>query len=302
MKLIDKENKNTAYISYIFALLIFGTNGLLVANISLESSQIVLMRTLIGGAFLTILVFFFGGFDKANIKKERIPLIFGGICLGLNWAMLFSAYRLLNVSLATLIYYGGPMLVLLTSPIILKEKLSSRKIISIFIVAIGLIFISGSIVTSGMEKSGLFVAVLSALFYGGLIIFNKQITQTSGLQTAAIELDVAFLVMVLYLGLTIGFPKIGKADLPCIAIIGFVNTGLAYLLYFFGLQKLSGQTVALLSYIDPTSALIFSSIFLNETMTKVQVIGSILILGGAIFAEIKNKNIKTKFANRKNNI
>ncbi len=122
------------------------------------------------------------------------------------------------------------------------------------------------------------------------------------MQTAAIELDVAFLVMVLYLGLTIGFPKIGKADLPCIAIIGFVNTGLAYLLYFFGLQKLSGQTVALLSYIDPTSALIFSSIFLNETMTKVQVIGSILILGGAIFAEIKNKNIKTKFANRKNNI
>lgn len=282
-------NKNIAYISYILALLIFGTNGLLVANISLETSQIVLMRTLLGGGLLTILVLFSGGFDREKIKKEKLALIFGGVCLGLNWAMLFAAYRLLNVSLSTLIYYGGPMLVLLFSPLLLKEKLTPRKIISVIIVAIGLVFISGSIVKGGMNSKGLVFAILSAIFYGALIVFNKQITQTSGLLTAAIELDIAFLVLVIYTSLTVGFPEISKGDLPYIGIIGFINTGVAYLLYFFGLQKLSGQSVALLSYIDPVSALIFSSLFLQEHMSTLQITGSVLIIGGAIFGEIKRK-------------
>jgi drug/metabolite transporter (DMT)-like permease len=290
MGIKESNRKNMAYVLYIISLLIFGTNGILVAHISLESSQIVLMRTLIGGVLLTIFVFMRGGFDRNNIKEERLPIIFGGIALGLNWVMLFSAYRLLNVSLSTLIYYVGPILVLLFSPLLLKEKLTGRKIVSVIIVGIGLICISGSIVIAGMNSTGLLFAILSALFYAALIVFNKQITRTSGLQTAAIELDIAFVVVLIYVLLTAGLPQINKSDLPYIAIIGFINTGLAYVLYFFSLQKLSGQSVALLSYVDPVSALLFSAIFLHEAMTPVQIIGSVLIIGGAIFGEIRKNN------------
>ena len=45
-------------------------------------------------------------------------LLLGGTALGLNWVALFEAYKLLNVSLATLIYYVGPILVILLSPIL----------------------------------------------------------------------------------------------------------------------------------------------------------------------------------------
>lgn len=287
-----RTNQNIAYIVYIIALLIFGTNGILAAHISLEGSQIVLMRTLIGGLLLTSLVIFRGGFDREKIKKERLPIFFGGAALGLNRAMLFAAYGLLNVSLSTLIYYVGPILVLVFSPILLQEKLTKRKVMSVIFVGIGLLCISGSIVLAGMNTKGLLVAFLSALFYAALIVFNKQINETSCLQTAAIELDVAFFVVLVYVLLTAGLPKITKSDLPYICIIGFVNTGLAYLFYFFSIQKLSGQSVALLSYVDPVSALIFSAIFLKEEMTLVQIIGSILIIGGAIFGEIKKKDIK----------
>lgn len=278
---------NRAYLSYIAALLIFGTNGILVSNISLEGSQIVLMRTLIGGLFLTVFVLLRGGFDKYNLRRERVQIILGGAALGLNWVMLFSAYRILNVSISTLIYYAGPILVLLFSPFLLNESLTQRKIISVIIVAVGLICISGSVVTNGMNLKGLIFAILSAIFYAMLIIFNKKISLTSGLQTAAIELDIAFLVVLIYVLVTSTLPKINSSDLPYIAIIGFLNTGIAYLLYFYGIQKLSGQSVALLSYVDPVSALIFSSIFLNETMSFVQIVGSILIIGGAIYGEIK---------------
>lgn len=281
------NKKYLSYGMYILSLLIFGTNGLYVAHISLESSQIVLMRTLMGGLLLNCLVLAFGGFDKQSLRQDWRPILLGGTALGLNWVTLFEAYKLLNVSLATLIYYVGPILVLLFSPILFNEKLTGRKILSVFIVAIGLICISGSIVVTGMNLTGLLLAVASALLYAGLIVFNKHITHTNGLQTAAMELDVAFVVTLAYTLWTAGIPQITGRDLPYIALLGFINTGLAYLLYFSSIQKLSGQSITLISYLDPVSALLFSALLLQEIMTPVQLLGAVLIIGGAMLGEIQ---------------
>ena len=285
----EPGSRGLSYGMYILAMLIFGTNGLLVARISIASSQIVLMRTLIGGLLLTGIVLLRGGFDREAVRAERVQLLCGGIALGLNWVALFEAYRLLNVSLATLIYYVGPMLVLLFSPLLFREKLTGRKLISVLAVAVGLVCISGSIAAGGMSAKGLLTAIVSALFYASLIVFNKRIVRTGGLQTAALELDIAFVVVLLYVLLTVGLPRPPASDLPFLAAIGLINTGLAYLLYFSGLQKLPAQSVALISYIDPVSALLFSALLLQESLTPVQTLGAVLIIGGAMFGELKNR-------------
>ena len=285
-----KRTLRLSYGMYILSMLIFGTNGILVHHISLASSQIILMRTLIGGLLLTLIVLLRGGFDRAGIRADLLPLLLGGSVLGLNWVALFEAYRQLNVSLATLIYYVGPILVLLFSPVLFREKLNSRKITSVVLVAIGLVCISGSIALRGMSMRGLLTAVVSALFYAAVIIFNKRITHTGGMQTAALELDIAFVIVLIYMMLTVGPPHPAVSDIPWIAVIGLVNTGLAYLLYFSGLQKLPAQSAALISYVDPVSALVFSALFLHETMTPVQILGAVLIIGGAVFGELKSRN------------
>ena len=285
MKDFGRSHKAIYYICYLLAMLIFGTNGLLVANISLQASQIVLFRTLIGGILLTAIVILRGGFDRSAVREEAIPLLCGGAALGLNWIALFQAYQLLNVSLATLIYYVGPMLVLVLSPLLFREKMNGTRIAAALVVALGLICISGSITRSGMSVRGLAVAIVSALFYATLIVFNKRIVRTGGLQTAAIELDVAFAVVLVYVLLTAGLPVPQKHEIPTLFILGAVNTGLAYLLYFSGLQKIPGQSVALLSYIDPVSALFFAAVFLQEAMSPVQILGAVLIIGGALLGE-----------------
>ena len=265
----SSKAKPIHYGVYILSMLIFGTNGYF--------------------AMLTLLVLAQGGFDREAVRSERKWLILGGAALGANWVALFEAYRLLNVSLATLIYYVGPMLVLLLSPMLFREQLTGRKIAAICLVAVGLICISGSIAFGGLSAGGLVTAIVSALFYSSLIIFNKRIVRTSGMQTAAIELDVAFVVVLVYVLLTVGLPHPEKSALPYILVIGLVNTGLAYLLYFSGLQKLPGQSVALISYVDPVSALLFSAVLLHETMTPVQLLGAVLIIGGAMFGELRKK-------------
>ena len=274
---------------YVLAMLIFGTNGIIVSHISIQASQVVLMRTLIGGVVLTALVLLRGGFDLRAVRAEKRSLLLGGAALGFNWVALFEAYRLLNVSLATLIYYVGPMLILLLSPVLFHERLNGTKITALCLVAVGLVCISGSIAFGGMNAAGLLTAIVSALFYAALIVFNKRIVRTGGMQTAAIELDVAFVVVLLYVLLTGGLPRPLASDWPWIAVIGLVNTGLAYLLYFSGLQKLPAQSVAMLSYVDPVSALVFSSVFLHEAMTPVQMLGAVLIIGGAMFGELRRR-------------
>lgn len=282
------ESKFLYYGMYILSMLIFGTNGYYVTNISLEGSQIVLFRTLTGGILLTAMAVLRGGFDRPSFRLDAVPLLCGGVALGLNWVALFEAYRLLNVSLATLIYYVGPVLFLLSSPVLFHERLSGKKLVAVCVVLIGLVCISGSIVAGGMRSAGLLAAVMSALFYATLIAFNKRVARTGGMQTAAIELDVAFVVVFLYVMLTTAFPRPQAADLPYLTVIGVVNTGLAYFLYFSGLQKLPGQTVALLSYVDPVSALVFSALLLHETLTPAQLLGTVLIIGGAMFGEMSD--------------
>ena len=200
------------YAVYILSLLLFGTNGLYVARISVASSHIVLFRTLIGGFALTALVALRGGLDRNSLKAELLPLVVGGVALGLNWVALFGAYRLLNVSLATLVYYVGPMLVILFSPLLFRERLTGAKVIAILIVAAGLVLISGSIAFGGLNPAGLLTAAGSALFYAALIVFNKRIRKLSGLQTAAIELDIAFAVVLVYVLLTSGLPHPVRAS------------------------------------------------------------------------------------------
>ena len=277
------------YAMFLLALLLFGTNGLYVARLHLASCHIVLFRTLIGGLVLTALVLLRGGFDRGAVRDERWMLLLGGAALGLNWIALFESYRLLNVSLATLIYYVGPMLVILFSPLLFRERLTGIRLVAVGLVGIGLLFISGSIAAGGLRLTGLLAAAAAALFYAALIVFNKRVRKTSGLQTAAIELDVAFVVVLVYALLTAGLPRPTRAELPWLLAIGLINTGLAYLLYFTGLQKLPAQSVARISYLDPVSALFFSAVFLKESMTAPQLLGAVFILGGALLGELSGK-------------
>ena len=81
------------YGMYILAMLIFGLNGYLAAHIHLTGSQVVLLRTLIGGTMLTLLVLFQGGFDRESVRSERKWLLLGGMlytlgCLFYLWKRL----------------------------------------------------------------------------------------------------------------------------------------------------------------------------------------------------------------------
>ena len=283
-------------ILFVASMVIFGTNGLIVANISLGSAEIVLMRTFLGSLFLLAIVLVKRSFSFADLKADLIPATIGGAALGLNWVLLFSAYRSAGVGLSTLTYYCGPIIVLALSPVLFKEKLTWNKLLAIAAVAVGMFCITGDIEPGSDVQTGILFGGGAALLYASLIVANKRVKRLSGLNCAMYELIVAFFVVLIYLvASNVKLPVIPAAeDIVWVLVIGLVNTGLAYYLYFSSLQKLPGQTVALVCYIDPLTALLVSGAFLGEKLFAVQIAGAVLILGGACLGELKFKKTENK--------
>lgn len=289
-------SRSKSLIFFIASMVIFGTNGLIVANISLGSAEIVLMRTFLGSLFLLAVVLVKRSFSFADLKADLVPATIGGAALGLNWVLLFSAYRSAGVGLSTLTYYCGPIIVLALSPVLFKEKLTWNKLLAIAAVAVGMFCITGDIEPGSDVQTGILFGGGAALLYASLIVANKRVKRLSGLNCAMYELIVAFFVVLIYLvASNVKLPVIPAAeDIVWVLVIGLVNTGLAYYLYFSSLQKLPGQTVALVCYIDPLTALLVSGAFLGEKLLAVQIAGAVLILGGACLGELKFKKTENK--------
>lgn len=279
------------YVMYIVSLLIFGSNGVFAAHIDLSSAEIVCMRTLIGSAALIlVLLASRTKVDWLIMKREAAKLVAAGICLGVNWALLFEAYKLMSVSIATLTYYTAPIIVLLLSPVLLKEKQGARAYIGMAAAVVGLVLAVGVGDTS-VTAQGLLVGLGSAVFYAGLIVFNKKIVGVTGLTLTTVEMVIAAYVMLPYVLLSggrVGFPADTEGTL-CLIFLCLVNTGLACWLYFSSMNKLPARAVALFGYVDPVSALIFSAVFLGDRLGFAQIAGAVLVFAGAAFGQSRPK-------------
>lgn len=280
-----------AKMKVITAMLIFGTIGLFVKNIPLASSEIALYRGFFGSTFLLlVLVLNKRSLSWKNIKENAGILFYSGTAIGFNWILLFEAYRYTTISNATLSYYMAPLFVVLASPFILKEKLTGFKIGCVFLALIGMYFIveKGTMNGSGYNHSlGILYGIGAALLYASVILSTKFLKDIASLETTIIQLMTASLVLAPYVFLKEGFNvgSISGTSFVYLLLLGIIHTGLAYALYFSALQVLKGQTVAILSYIDPISAVILATIFLNERMTIIQLIGGFFILSAAFLSE-----------------
>lgn len=277
----------------ITSMTIFGTLGLFVRNIPVSSGELALYRAVL--AALLIAVFLLLTKQRipfSRIKKEVPLLLASGIAMGINWILLFEAYKYTTVSVATLSYYFAPVIVTIVCPVLFQEKLTGKQILCFVMSTIGLVLITGiGEVGSGRDFVGILFGLGAAAFYATVILLNKFIKNVEGIHRTFLQFLAAILILVPYVILTSGV-TLGSLDgigWINLLIVGLVHTGVTYCLYFSSLKELPGQKAAILSYIDPLVAVLISVTVLGEAMTLWQVIGGMLILGFTLWNEIAPK-------------
>ncbi|MCR4676345.1 MAG: DMT family transporter [Sphaerochaetaceae bacterium] len=272
---------------FIISMLIFGTIGVFRRFIPLPSAFLAFSRGILGGLFLLLL---------GKGRGEKIPrrslagLVVSGMLIGFNWMLLFEAYNYTTVAVATLCYYMQPTIVVLLSPLIFGEKLTAKKALCAAVAIAGMVLVSGVSEGSAGGSEGLkgiAFGLGAAVLYASVIIMNKKIEGINPYRKTTVQLLSAGLVMVPYLLVSGGFSSLEftPVSVVLLLIVGIFHTGMAYAMYFGSMEKLSVQSVALLSYIDPVSALFFSAFILGEPLSTAGVIGAVMIIGSAIVSE-----------------
>ena len=277
----------------IASMTIFGTLGPFVRNIAVSSGELALYRAILAALLLAVFLTATGQripFDR--IRKEVPLLLASGVAMGINWILLFEAYKYTTVSAATLSYYFAPVLVMLACPLLFKERLTGRQILCFVMSTLGLVLITG---VSGARGSNDFVGILfglgAASFYATVILLNKFIKNVAGIHRTFLQFLAAIAILLPYVALTSGFTlkSLNAFGWINLLIVGLIHTGVTYCMYFSSLKELPGQKAAILSYIDPLVAVLISVTILGETMTLPQAAGGALILGFTLLNELSPK-------------
>ena len=273
------------------SMLIFGTIGVFRRHIPLSSSLLSFIRGAIGSLFLLIFLRT-GGRKISHSLPRRIMalLIVSGAMIGINWILLFEAYNYTTVATATLCYYMEPTSVVLLSPVFFKEKLTVKKLICAAAAFIGMVLVSGAAgegLPQGDALLGILFGLSAAVLYAGVVILNKMIRNVDPYEKTILQLSSASICLLPYLLATGQFAHLEltpSAAVP-VLIVGLVHTGIAYTLYYGSTDGLRAQTIAVMSYLDPVSALLFSAFLLREPISAAAIPGALLILGAALISE-----------------
>ena len=287
------KRENTAKGMMAIAMFIFGTIAPFVRKMNVSSGEVALYRAVLAsilvGGFLFITKQKLSG---ENIKKDILLLLASGAAMGINWILLFEAYKYTTVAVATLSYYFAPVIVLIVCPLLFKEKMTRKQILCFVMATAGLVLITGTAGGGKKDLLGIALGLGAAMFYATVMVLNKFIKGVAGLQRTFIQFLSAIVVLVPYVLLTSGFTLGGlnKVGWTALLIVGLVHTGINYCLYFSALKELPGQKVAILSYIDPLTAVLVSVLWMDERMKGPQIIGGLLILGFTFWGEITEKS------------
>ena len=286
-----KSNDRRSVLMMVSSMLIFGTIGVFRRMIPVSSAFLAFSRGLLGGlCILPVARLKSRKTEGAVPRRTLLRLVVSGMLIGVNWMLLFEAYNYTTVAVATLCYYMEPTIVMLLSPLFFREKLTVGKGICAAVAVAGMVLVSGVIGDSGAHTAGLQGILLglgAAAFYSAVVIMNKKIRGIGAYRKTTVQLLSAGMVMIPYLLLTgdPGFAGLTPGSAALLVVVGIVHTGIAYVMYFGSMDGLRVQTVAILGYIDPVSALLFSALLLREPLGVLNIIGAVMIIGSAILSE-----------------
>jgi len=217
-------------------------------------------------------------------------LLLGSLNIGIFQALLFiAAYRLPGGVAATA---GAiqPLLVVLFSWIILNEKPSKLSIVAAItgFVGVGLLVLGP---TARLDSVGIVAAIAGAATMGlGTVLVKRWKRPVSLLVFTAWQLAVGGIVL-LPIALVIEGPitHLSTTNLLGFVYLGLVGTGLAYALWFRGIDKLKASAVSYLGLISPVVATLIGFVLLHQTFTPIQLMGIAIVLVSVLIGQQTNQ-------------
>jgi len=256
-----------------------------------------IMLRVMGGAVLFWAISFFGPKEKIDKKDYPTLLLCALFGMGFNMLSFFKGLSLSTPINSAVLITTTPIIVLILSVIFIKEKVSNKKILGVFIGlagALGLILFGTEIRQNAPNiPLGNFFLILNSTFFGFYLIIAKKLISKYHLFT--------FMKWLFTLGIFICLPfgheelmQIEWATLPpnIIFSIAFVILGTTFCTYLFNiyaLTKLKASTLSTFGYLQPLIGILYAVLTGQDSLTTIKIIATSLVLLGVYLASRKPK-------------
>jgi drug/metabolite transporter (DMT)-like permease len=262
------------------SMLIWGSVGIFARFSGLSGIGVAFARVSVGAIILAGIIGYlerdkFSGLTVLVRRRWR-SLLALGVALALNWAFLFTAFNYTTIANAVLVYYTAPVIATLISWRFLGEKMSAKRW-----GLIGLAFLGLTLIMSGQDVNlgnrdfiGIILALIAAFFYALIPNFGRFLRGIDGKILTFLQLSVASVI----LGPFVIVSDAGNPVWWAVLVLVLVHTVLALFLYMDGLKEVEVNEAALLSYLDPMSAVLYAFLVFGEVPGIKTTIGGTLIL------------------------
>ena len=263
----------------IFAMIISGSIGLFVVKSEQTPANIVFFRCIIAFLCLLPICFFSGHFKKEHFGSRKIAMmIVSGLFLIFNWILLFKAFSLTSISLATIVYHVNPFIILFLGVLIFKEQFPVSDSVWAVLAFIGLLVIIGIGDTklSAQEFIGLGLVFAATSLYSCSVLIAKKLAGTPPLLIVLVQTFFGALVSYpLTFSLGVGTTSV---QWQFIVTLGVVHSAILYWLIYSAISKINLSAIAMLSFIYPISTIVFDYLFFGHAISFRQSVGAALIL------------------------
>lgn len=263
------------------AMVLSGTLGVFVVESGASPFNVVFFRVLFGALALGAYVVARGWLRDHGFTPRTLGLaVLGGVFIVFNWVLLFESYENTSISVATVVYHTQPFYVVLLGALLFRERLTAAKVGWIALAFAGLILVSGvtpgDFTSGGSYVVGVGQALLAALLYGLSTLVTKRVTGVRPHLIALVQVLVG-------IPLLLPFADFGAmagtgADWGWLVGLGFIHTGVMYVLMYAAYAELPVSKIAVLAFVYPAVAMVMDWAVYGHHIGLVQALGVPLIV------------------------
>jgi drug/metabolite transporter (DMT)-like permease len=210
--------------------------------------------------------------EMPGVRKLHYPLILGIISF-INTFSFYYAFRHTTIANSVLTHYTAPIIVAFLAPFFLSENITRRIVLVIVLASAGLWIMLDGFSFQGSHTAGIMAGLVSGFAYAMVVLFARKYVRDFNPLVLSFFTNIFIAIMLL--------PFIREIPMKAIWIclfMGIVHNTIAPVLYYKGLQTVTANRAAVLGYLEPVCAIIFSMIFLSEIPGIHSLAGGVLII------------------------
>ncbi|MCI5620869.1 MAG: DMT family transporter [Lachnospiraceae bacterium] len=279
--------KRFATLWIILAGILWGCMGLFVRRLNalgLVSMQVVELRALVTSVVM-FLVLFIGKRELLRIRLRDLWCFLGtGLCsiVFFNFCY-FKAIELTSLSVAAVLMYTAPVLVMIFSFFLFHEKFTGRKVLALVMTFAGCVLVTGVLDQQNMvSPMGILTGLGAGLGYALYSIFGRYALER-GYQSFTITFYTFFIAFIGTLFLTDIRPvmQVACQDVASILIslgLGVICTVFPFLLYTLGLSYVENSKASIFASVEPVTATLLGAVVYQEKLSVSGTLGVVLVI------------------------